>query len=71
MKGGDLRRAVFETIRRELGVAALARFVAENMSGTGNYAKERRSTPDRPIVEIVEAVKRRRAARKKAGSKKP
>ncbi len=42
LSGSDLRRAVYEVIRKELGVAALVRFIQENASSEENYTKERR-----------------------------
>jgi hypothetical protein len=64
LTGGDLRRAVYETIRRELGAAALVRFVQENHVGKGDYSQERQKLRDLSVEELKRALAHEKQAAK-------
>jgi len=59
LSGSNLRRAVFALIRRELGAQTLVRFIAEYMSGKGDYTKERQEAEQPTIDDIVSAQRRK------------
>lgn len=63
LTGSDLREAVFEIISRELGPAALVRYIAENFSQPGrDYTEDRRQRPQTTVDEIAAGIRARKAA---------
>ena len=64
LTGSDLREAVFEIISRELGPAALVRYIAENFSQPGrDYTEERRTRPHTSVETIAADIAALKAAR--------
>jgi hypothetical protein len=59
LAGNDLRGAVFEIVARELGPAALVRYIAENFSQPGqDYTANRSLFPSASVADIAEEIKR-------------
>jgi len=59
LAGNDLREAVFEIVARELGPAALVRYVAENFSQPGqDYTANRKPISSASVAEIAEEIRR-------------
>jgi len=57
LTGSDLREAVFEIISRELGPAALVRYIAENFSQPGrDYTADRAAQPQPTAEELAAAI---------------
>lgn len=56
LTGNELRHAVYDVIRRELGVAALVRFIQENASGRGDWTAERGLAPPPTPDELKKIV---------------
>ncbi len=52
LTGGDLRRAVYGIIVRELGTSALVRFLQENYPGQGDYTALRQQA-ERPDIDHI------------------
>ena len=70
LTGSDLREAVFEIVGRELGPAALVRYIAENFSQAGtDYTEERRLRPSASVEEIAAGIAALKA--KRGGSLAP
>lgn len=62
LSGGDLRRAVYNLVARELGAAALARFIQENYPGQGNYTAKRQFQEQPDVDRIIDDIKNRRGS---------
>ncbi len=58
LTGGDLRRAVYKIVARELGAAALARFIQENYPGHGDYTADRQRQEQPDVDQILEEVRK-------------
>lgn len=58
LTGGDLRRAVYHVVARELGAAALARFIQENYPGHGDYTAERQREQQPGVDELLDEMKK-------------
>jgi len=58
LAGGDLRRAVYRIIARELGASALVRFLQENYPGHGDYTAERQQTEQPDVDQILAEMKK-------------
>ncbi len=58
LTGGDLRRAVYKIVARELGTSALARFIQENYPGHGDYTAERQGEQQPDVDQILDQIKR-------------
>jgi hypothetical protein len=56
LTGGDLRHAVYRVIARELGAAALARFIQENYPGLGDYTAERQLQHQPSVDQILNEI---------------
>lgn len=56
LTGKQLREAVYELIARELGTAALARFVQENYQGLEDYTADRAKKPQPTVDEIIAKI---------------
>jgi hypothetical protein len=54
----DLRRAVYGLVARELGAAALARFIQENYPGHGDYTAERQQAAQPDVDQILGEMKK-------------
>jgi hypothetical protein len=64
LTGNDLREAVFEVVSRELGPAALVRFIAENLSQPGrDYTEERRAEDDVSVEDLAARIVALRVSR--------
>jgi hypothetical protein len=61
MTDEQFQRHALEVLRRELGADGLARFLRLDLSGRGDYTKERMEwQKDLTIEEIIDSIKRRR-----------
>lgn len=64
LTGVELREAVFEVVARELGPAALVRYIAENFSQPGrDYTAERATRAQPTVQEAFAEVERLKAER--------
>jgi len=57
LSGGELRQAVYRIVARELGSAALARFIQENYPGSGDYTAERQMQEQPNVEDIVRELR--------------
>lgn len=60
LTGGELRRAVYSIIARELGTSALVRFIQENYPGQGDYTTERQKASQPDVDAILAEVEKAR-----------
>ncbi len=60
LSGGDLRRAVYGIVARELGASALARFIQENYPGHGDYTADRQNEQQPDVDRILDELKNAR-----------
>ncbi len=56
---GEVRHAVYGLVARELGAAALARFIQENYPGHGDYTADRQRQEQPDVDQIMEEVRKR------------
>ena len=61
MSDEQFERHALEILRRELGMDGLARFLRLDLSGIGDYSKDRLQwQKDLTVEQIVHSIKRRR-----------
>jgi hypothetical protein len=58
LTGGELRRTVYRLVARELGAAALVRFLQENYPGIGDYTEARKLLEQPTVEEIAREIKK-------------
>ncbi len=64
MSDEQFKRHALDTLRRELGVDGLARFLRLDRSGTGDYTEDRGQwQKDLTLDKILESIRRRRQGR--------
>ncbi len=61
LTGGELRRAVYSIIARELGTSALVRFLQENYPGHGDYTAGRQQATQPEIDQVLDEMKIQRS----------
>ena len=64
MTDEQFERHALDTLRRELGVDGLTRFLRLDRSGTGDYTEDRGQwQKDLTLEEVLESIRRRRQGR--------